>query len=170
MRRVLTIVLLGVVTAACSASKPSASEPGSSLSSSSTTPSATAPNESAPRFDVVLDDNGLTFPPGRTLAGSYLISFEDRRSSPPAGQHLHLQFLPSGPRILLIDVAAGTAGTHVLLANMVAEVVTLDAGDIPVPGEFVRPEALSRRHSIGAVPVTNPLAIEATPEHPTPVT
>ena len=101
---------------------------------------------------MVIDDNGLTFPPGRTLAGKYLVSFEDRRTSAPAGQKLHLQFIVPGPRILLFDVPAGTASTHSLLANMAPEVVWLDPGAAPVAGSFLRPEdrataALDRRGS-----------------------
>jgi hypothetical protein len=168
VRRTLTIVLFAGAIAACSSPKPSSSELSSSVSSSASG-SATAPSGTAPRFDVVLDDHGLTFPPGKTRAGAYVVSFEDRRST-PAGQRLHLQFLASGPRILLIDVAAGSSGAHALLANMVAEVVSLDPGEIPVPGEFLRPDALAHRHSIGDIAVTNPLSIEATPAYPTPVT
>jgi len=162
MRRTVIVLLplLAGVLAACSSAAHSASP------SPSPQPTAT----SAPRFDVVLDDHGLTFPPGKTLAAKYRISFEDRRTSPPAGQELHLQFVVGGPQLLLFDVPAGTSSTHTLLANMTPEVVSLDPGFAAPDGSLLRPEATAHRHSIGNVAVTNPLEIEPTPEFPTPVT
>lgn len=166
MRRSAVVVLVVGLLAACSSSKskPSASEPTSTGSGVT----AHAVNV-VPSFDVVLDDDGLTFPPGTTLAREYVISFEDRRTSPPPDQHLHLQFLPSGLRIVLIDVPAGTSSRHAILGNMVAEVVYFDPG-VSLDTGFLRPQDMAHRHSIGTVPVKNPLSIETTPEFPTPVT
>ncbi len=158
---VLVLALAGAL-GACSSS---------SRSAPPTASASTVPNGStAPRFDVVLDDQGLTFPPGKTLAGRYRISFEDRRTSPPAGQQLHLQFVVAGPQLLLFDVPAGTSSTHTLLANMSPEVVSLDPGFAAPAGSLLRPEAMAHRHPIGNVAVTHPLEIEPTPEFPTPVT
>ena len=170
MRRIstLAVVVLSVSFAACSSSKPAATAPTNT--SSTTTDSTNALSGASPRFDVVLDDNGLTFPPGPTLARSYRISFEDRRTSPPPGQNVHLQFLVPGPQLLIADLAAGASIDHLLLANMSAEVVNLDPGAVPVPGHVLGPEARAQRRSIGNVKVTNPLNIEATPAYPTPVT
>jgi hypothetical protein len=166
MRRIVIVVLLAGSLAACSSSKPSATAP----TTTSSTVGSTSPADPAPKFDVVLDDKGLTFPAGKTLARSYLISFEDRRTSPPAGQNVHLQFLVSGPQLLIVDLAAGASIRHLLLANTSAEVVNLDPGEIPVPGSLLGPDAFAHRHSIGNYKVINPLNIEATPEYPTPVT
>jgi hypothetical protein len=164
MRLLMIVLLLAGGLAACTSSRPSASGPTSTITSASDSP--TAP---APRFDVVLDDHGVTFPPGKTPARTYRISFEDRRTSPPPGQKLYLQFVVAGPQILLVDVPAGASSTHALLANMTPEIVFLDPGVVLKAGDFLRPDDLAHRHALD-VPVTNPVEIEATPEFPTPVT
>jgi hypothetical protein len=118
----------------------------------------------------VLDDTGVTFPAGKTMAGHYVVSFEDRRSAPPAGQDVHLQFVVNGPQLLLLDVRAGTSSAHTLLANMSAEVVSLDPGTAAAAPGLLRPQDMAHRHPVGTGKVTNPFAVYPSPEYPTPVT
>lgn len=157
MRRIPILLLLALTLAACSATK------------SATRPAPSPPAPATRQLAVVLDDRGLTFPPGPTPAGPYRISFEDRRTSAPGSRSVHLQFVVPGPRLVLFDVPAGTASTHTLLANMTPEVVYVDPGASPATG-LLRPEDVAHRHPIGGIRVTNPLVIEATPRFPTPVT
>src|SRR4051794_1785092 len=103
MRRFVIAVVLAGLLGACSASGSHRSG-AAPTDPSATRPAATVP--APPDFAVVLDDHGLRFPPGPTLAGRYRISFADRRSVRPTEERLHLEFRPSGPYIILIDVAA----------------------------------------------------------------
>jgi hypothetical protein len=164
MRRLVTVVVLAGTLGACSASgsHPSAAAP---TDPTATRPGATDP--APPRFDVVLDDHGLRFPPGPTLAGRYRISFDDRRSVRPPAERLHLDFRPSGPYVILIDVAAGATTDHVLLQNMDAFVIDFARTSNPASPM----NALGQpSDAIRNFPVTNPLSIVATPQYPTPVT
>jgi hypothetical protein len=162
MRRLVMTAVLAGLLGACSSSSHSSST--ALTDPTATRPGATVPTP--PAFAVVLDDHGLRFPPGPTLAGRYRISFDDRRSRRPTAERLHLEFRPSGPYIVLIDVAAGATTDHVLLQNMVAFVIDFTRTSNPAsPDELGRPS-----DAIRTFPVTNPLSIVATRQYPTPVT
>lgn len=143
MRRIGAIVLLIGSLAACDSSHPHAANPPTSPSSSKTAPTL-------PSFDAVLDDTGLHLPAGPTPAAKYRISFEDRRTHQVAGKRGVLQFLPSGPQIVVLAVPAGTSADGTLIANLVARVA--------INGQAAN------------VPIDHPLDVQATPQYPTPAT
>lgn len=70
----------------------------------------------------MLDDAGLHIPQRRQPAGSYQVSFNDRRSRRRVKQRVAVAISPSGPPIVLFTVPAGTRRTIVLLANESAQV------------------------------------------------
>jgi hypothetical protein len=73
-----------------------------------------------PKIDAVLSDTGLTFARWEVPAGTYLISFEDRRTHKLAGQSVELQFGPDGPRIGFVKVPAGGHVRALLIGNFTA--------------------------------------------------
>ena len=106
---VVAVVLLASLSAACGSS-------GSSVGNPTTASSTPAPK----KLWVVLDDHGLTFTPRHIAAAEYRITFRDRRSRRQAGEQVALQFAPTGPLIVLVDVPAGTRRTGNILANEIA--------------------------------------------------
>jgi hypothetical protein len=144
VRKMLTFVVLAVALVGCRSSHPRAADPPASTSSTTTA----APE--LPRLAAVLDDRGLHLPAGSLLAGHYRISFTDRRAHRAATDEAVLQFRPSGPIIVLLEVPAGGRKDAVLISNVVAQVA--------LNGQLLR------------VPIDHQLDIRPTPEYPTPAT
>ena len=105
----VVLLLLATLGAACSSSDTNTGNP--------TTPST---RPAIKNLWVSLGDNGLTFSPSKIAAAEYRITFRDRRSQRKAGEKVVLQFAPSGPRIVLVEVPAGTRRTGNILANEIA--------------------------------------------------
>jgi hypothetical protein len=78
-----------------------------------------------------------------------------------------LEFRPSGPYVLIVDVAAGSSAVHTLLANMVPYVVDLDHA--PPLGMF-NPRDVATYGVVRNFPQIHPPNVLTTPEYPTPVT
>jgi hypothetical protein len=112
-RVIVTVLVAAALVAACSGGSHKAEPP-------KPTKPARAP---ADEFAVVLDDAGLHVPRSRRPAGSYLVSFVDRRSRKGVNQGVAVAISPSGPPIVLFKVSAGARCTEVLLANESAQVV-----------------------------------------------
>jgi hypothetical protein len=112
---------MGIVTVAAAVVLGTACSGGSHKAEPSkpTSPARAAVNE----FAVVLDDTGLHVPRLRQPAGTYVVSFVDRRSRTGINQGVAVAVSPSGPPIVLFKVPAGARRTEVLLANESAQVV-----------------------------------------------
>jgi hypothetical protein len=123
---------------------------GAGCSAHPSTARSSVTKPSTPRLAVVLGDHGLRYSPSRIAAGRYLVSFEDRRSQRPPGQKVSLQFAPSGPLFVLLDVPAGAEKVGTLLAN-----------------EIAWPAIDGVRHSS---PDDQLLTIDTSPQFPTPAT
>ena len=113
---IVTVVVAAAVVAACNGGSHKAEPP------KPTKPARAAVDE----FAVVLDDTGLHVPRSRRPAGSYLVSFVDRRSRRGINQGVAVAISPSGPPIVFFKVPAGARRTEVLLANESAQVVIND--------------------------------------------
>jgi hypothetical protein len=110
-----------------------------------------APTAAAtPRLTAVLDDGGLKLSSRHIRAGRYLVTFRDSRSRRPVGDKVVLRFSPSGPNIVLLEVAAGAQRVAALYQNEVPW-VAINGVEASVAG--------SRQ-----------LEVDPTPEFSTPVT
>ena len=107
-------------------------------------------SSSPPKLDVVLNDGGLQLSSTSIRAGVYRVSFRDERSHPPAGEVVAVAFGASGPRYALATVPAGSAHEATLLQN---DIVWVTVNGVP-------------NYSPGG----DSLAVEPTPQFPTPVT
>jgi hypothetical protein len=134
MVRRLTAVIaaLLVVLGACDSTKTSGTRPAAPTAS--LPPSSTVP-PAPPDFPVLLDDAGLHLPPGRTPAGVYRVSFADHRTR--RGEHVDIRFRPSGPRIELGRVSAGTSDNVTLRQNLIAYLTIDDVTrDVPIENQL----------------------------------
>ena len=77
----------------------------------------------ASEFGIVLDDTGLHVPKTHQPAGTYFVSFADRRSHRAITQHVGVAISPTGPEIVLLKIPSGARRSVVLLANESAQVV-----------------------------------------------
>jgi hypothetical protein len=139
MRAFSVFVLVGAL-AACSSS---GSGGGSKATTKPTTPTTT-------KLAFVLDDKGFTVPNGAFPAGSYEISFDDKRTGRPASEVATLQFGASGPMVPLIEIPDGAERLGTIYQNEIPW-VTINGvrRSFPTHGEF---------------------SVSATTQFPTPVT
>lgn len=124
---VVAVVLFASLSAACGSS-------GSSIGN----PTTASTRPAIKNLWVSLGDKGLTFSPSTIAAAEYRITFRDRRSQRKAGEKVVLQFAPTGPLIVLVEVPAGTRRTGTILANEIAW-VAIDG----VKGNYSDPDSLT---------------------------